>query len=203
MQADVLLASPLARTRKTAEIIAPALGLAVTLDDDLQEFRIGKRDGIADEDIASAFGLVDFEKEPARPVAPGGESWNEFTQRVCGAFERITRNYDGKTIVIVSHDGVIAVSFLYFLELPALKFVKGIFRPAFGQLYTNTTSITNWYKSLFRDFQEQEPMWTLVRYNDDVHLYDIGSEKRINWKEITPEFGGGPGKRPVRIRMKG
>jgi hypothetical protein len=83
-----------------------------------------------------------------------------------------------------------------------LKFVKGLFRPAFGQFYTNTTSITNWYKSLFSEFQPQEPAWTLVRYNDDVHLYDIGSEARINWNAISPTFVGGPGKRPVRIKAE-
>lgn len=49
--ADILLSSPLLRARATAEIIAPALDLPVTLDDDLQEFRIGNREGIADEDI--------------------------------------------------------------------------------------------------------------------------------------------------------
>ena len=202
IQADVLITSPLLRASATAEILAPALGLPVMVDEDFQEFRIGNRTGIPDKDIGEAFGLVEFEREPLRPVAPGGESWQQFTTRISSAFGRITRDYDGKTIVIVTHDGVICASFLYFLELPSLKFVKGIFRPAFGQFYTNTTSITNWYKSLFTDLQPQEPIWTLVRYNDDVHLYDIGSETRINWNAISPMFSGGPGKRPVRIRTR-
>ncbi len=201
IQADILISSPLLRASTTAEIIAPALGIPVVMDEDFQEFRIGNRPGIADKDMGKVFGLVDFEREPLRPVAPGGESWRQFTTRISGAFDRITRDYDGKTIVIVTHDGVICAAFLYFLDLPSLKFVKGIFRPAFGQFYTNTTSITNWYKSIFSDLQPQEPVWTLVRYNDDVHLYDIGSETRINWNAISPPFAGGPGKRPVRIKM--
>lgn len=201
IQADVLIASPLLRAKTTAEIIAPALGLPVVLDDDFQEFRIGNREGISDKDIGEIFELVDFEHEPLRIIAPGGENWQQFTTRIKSAFDRITRDYDGKTVVIVTHDGVICASFLYFLGLSSLKFVKGLFRPAFGQFYTNTTSITNWYKSLFSDFQPQEPIWTLVRYNDDVHLYDIGSETRINWNAISPIFAGGPGKRPVRIKV--
>lgn len=200
IRADVLISSPLLRARTTAEILAPALGLPVMMDEDFQEFRIGNRAGIADKDIGEAFGLVDFEREPLRPVAPGGESWQQFTTRISSAFDRITRDYDGKTVVIVTHDGVICASFLYFLGLPSLKFVKGIFRPAFGQFYTNTTSITNWYKSLFSDLQPQGPVWTLVRYNDDVHLYDIGSETRINWNAISPAFAGGSANRPVRIK---
>ena|SRR5579872_2305233 len=200
IRADVLIASPLLRAKTTAEIIAPTLGLPVTLDEDFQEFRIGNRVGIADKDIDETFDLVDFEHEPLRTVAPGGESWQQFITRITHAFDRITRDDDGKTIVIVTHDGVICASFLYFLGLPPLKFVKGIFRPAFGQFYTNTTSITNWHKSLFSDLQPQEPLWTLVRYNDDIHLYDMGSEARINWNAISPVFTGGPGMRPVRIK---
>ncbi len=202
IQADILISSPLLRARATAEMLAPALGLPVMLDEEIEEFRIGNRDGIADREIGERFGIVDFEREPERPVAPGGESWQQFVTRISGAFARIARDNDGKTIVIVTHDGVICTSFLYFIGLPSLKFVKGIFRPAFGQFYTNNTSITNWYKSLFDGLQPQEPIWTLVRYNDNVHLYDIGSNERINWHVLSPAFRGGPGKQPMQIQEK-
>ena len=199
IQADVLISSPLLRARTTAEIIAPALGLPVMLDDEFQEFRIGNRADTSGKDSGELSSFVDFEREPLRILALGGESWKQFISRITCAFDRITHDLDGKTILIVTHDGVICASFLYFLGLQSLKFVKGMFRPAFGQFYTNTTSITNWYKSLFSDLQPQEPVWTLVRFNDDVHLYDIGSETRINWNAISPVFTGGPGIRPVRI----
>ncbi len=199
INADVLLASPLTRTRQTAEIIAPALGLPVTVEHDLREFRIGSREDLSGAEIVARYGLVDFATEPLRPVTPEGESWSRFTERVFGAFERITRAYDGRTIVAVCHDGIVAASFLYFFGLENLRFVKGIFRPAYAQLYTNTTSITYWHKSLFRDFQAQEPQWTLARYNDDVHLYDMASPARIPWQDISVRFEGGPGSRPVRV----
>ena len=128
IQADVLISSPLLRARTTAEIIAPALGLPVMLDDDFQEFRTGNRVGIADKDIDEAFSFVDFEREPLRIAAPGGESWQQFITRISGAFDRIAHDYDGKAVVIVTHDGVICASFLYFLGLPSLKFVKGLIR---------------------------------------------------------------------------
>jgi probable phosphoglycerate mutase len=201
IHADVLISSPLQRARQTAEIIAPALHLPVTLDEGFQEFRIGDRSWVSSKEIVEKYGLVDFAREPERPIVPGGESWLQFTARVSGAFERVIQAHDGKTIVIVCHDGIIGVSFLYFFGLETLKFVKGIFRPAFAQLYTNVTSITYWHKNLFRDVpQEQEPQWTLVRYNDDVHLYDIGLPERIPWQQITPRFGGGPGLRPVQVK---
>lgn len=37
--ADVLIASPLPRARQTAEMLAPALGLMVTLDAEMEEWR--------------------------------------------------------------------------------------------------------------------------------------------------------------------
>lgn len=197
INADVLIASPLRRARETAEIIAPALALPVTLDPDFKEFELGDCAGIPEEEIASRFGIVDFEREPHRPVAPGGETWAGFTQRVCGAFERVTQTYADKTIVIVTHDGVVALSFLYCFGLPALKFVKGLFRPAFPQLFNQNTAITYWHK---HRFPAQPPEWTLARYNDDVHLYDIGSPAPLNWQSIAPQFGGGPLARPVRVQ---
>lgn len=39
----------------------------------------------------------------------------------------------------------------------------------------------------------------LVRYNDDVHLYDIGLPDHIPWQQVTPNFSGGPGLRPVQV----
>ncbi len=201
IRADVLISSPLQRARQTAEIIAPALGLPVTLDEGFQEFRIGDRSWVSVREIVEKYGLVDFEREPTRPVAPGGESWSQFAERVGAAFERVVNTYDGKTIVIVCHDGIVGISFLHFFGLEALKLVKGIFRPAFAQLYTNTTAITYWHKSFFHDVpHEQEPQWMLVRYNDDVHLYDIGLPDHIPWQQITPHFNGGHGQRPVQIK---
>ena len=199
IKADVLIASPLRRTRETAEIIAPALGLSVTLDADFREFELGDYAGIPEEEITSRLGLVDFEREPNRPVAPGGETWAEFTRRVCGAFERVTQTYAGKTSVVVTHDGVVALSFLYCFGLPSLKFVKGLFRPAFPQLFNQNTAITYWHK---HRFPAQPPEWTLVRYNDDVHLYDIGSPTPLPWQSISPQFTGGPLERPARVRLE-
>ncbi len=46
ISADVLIASTMPRARQTAEIIAPALGLPILWDDDVQEMRSGEADGM-------------------------------------------------------------------------------------------------------------------------------------------------------------
>ncbi|NCC33746.1 MAG: histidine phosphatase family protein, partial [Chloroflexia bacterium] len=55
LQADVLIASTLPRARQTAEIIQPALGLPIILDDEVQELRLGEADGMTNQEAWAIF----------------------------------------------------------------------------------------------------------------------------------------------------
>jgi probable phosphoglycerate mutase len=113
IRADVLLASTLPRARQTAEIIAPAFGLPIIWDDDLHEIRPGDEvDGLPEEEFFARYGRPDFEQDPFRPLAPGGENWAQFILRICTTLDRIVREYAGKTIVLVCHGGVIDTTFI-------------------------------------------------------------------------------------------
>jgi len=105
IQADVLLSSPLRRARETAQIIAPALGLAVLVDEDLQEINLAEAEGLTDEQIRDRFGLFHLEQEPFRRIARSGESLTGFHLRTCRALDRILREYAGQSIVVVGHGG--------------------------------------------------------------------------------------------------
>ena len=179
--ADVLIASTFLRAKQTAEIIAPALGLPIVWDDEVQELRPGEADGMRIKEVWEKFGEVDFEQNPFQQVAPGGENWGQFMLRVGTALNRIIRQYDGKTIVVVCHGGVIDGSFLYFFKMGALHVPPLRF-------YTHNTSITHWQKEAF---YERPPHWRLIKYNDDMHLRDIGSQTRIPWEAIyaRPQVG--------------
>ena len=54
--ADALIASTLPRARQTAEIIAPALGLPIQFDDEVQEMRPGDADGMNSDEAREKFG---------------------------------------------------------------------------------------------------------------------------------------------------
>ena len=181
---DVLIASTLPRARQTAEIIAPALNQSISLDDEMQELREGKATGMKLEQAQMKYGHFNPEQEPFRPPAPGGESWGQFTLRVAAALDRITSIYEGKTIVIVCHGGVIESSFIYFFRMES-------FAPPQTDFEIHNTSITYWQKSDSKDqSSEQSPHWRIIRYNDDFHLRDIDSLTRINWKDFgapTPQ----------------
>ena len=175
IEADVLIASTFPRAQQTAEIIAPALGLPLILDDTIQELRPGEADGMPVETYRKTYSAVDFMQNPYQPIAPGGENWGQFMLRVGGALNRIVRTYEGKTIVLVCHGGVIDGSFLYFFKMSAWTLPPARF-------YTRNTSITHW-KQLTLETNE-EKYWHLMKYNDAFHLYDIGTNAHIPWGEI-------------------
>jgi probable phosphoglycerate mutase len=174
--ADVLIASTLPRAQQTAEIIVPALGLPLILDDSVQELRPGEAEGMTEESFREKFGGVDFEDDPYRPVAPGGESWGQFMLRVGSALHRIVRAHEAQTIVLVCHGGVIDGSFLYFFRMSA-------WTPPRGRFYTRNTSITHWQQLTSRS---EEKHWHLIKYNDSFHLRDIGTSASIPWGQLLP-----------------
>jgi 2,3-bisphosphoglycerate-dependent phosphoglycerate mutase len=158
--ADTLVASSLPRARQTAEIIAPALDIPILLDDDLQELRPGEADGLSLKEAMERFSIPDFERDVFRPISPGGESWAQFMFRVYATLDRITREQDERSVVIVTHGGFIDGALLYFFGQNPLASPKVGFS-------TRHVSITNWKK---RKRWSGTEGWHLVVYNDTAHL---------------------------------
>jgi len=177
--ADVLIASTLPRARQTAEIIAPALGLPVIADDDVQEMRVGEFDGLPWEEVKDR--VPDFRQNPFQPFGPGGENWGQFALRVGNALHRITAEHAGKTIVVVCHGGVIDGSLLYFFGLPTLAPLPT------ASLYTRNTSLTLWERQddARGERDDEPPRWHLKLYNDDLHTRDIEAPERIRWVRLA------------------
>ncbi len=174
IKADVFIASTFPRARQTAEIIAPALDAPLTFDDAIQEFRPGKAEGMPVEMFRKTYGEPDYEDDPYRLIAPGGENWGQFMLRVGTALDRITREHEGKTILLVCHGGVIDGAFLYFFKVSAWTLPPTRF-------YTRNTSITHWQQI---PSEKHEMHWHLIKYNDAFHLHDIGTPAHIPWGEI-------------------
>ena len=106
--AEVLIASPLNRTRQTAEAIARTTGLEIIFDEAWFELSFGSWDGKSIEEVK--------EEEPdayqawlnSTAYAPGGgESWDQATVRIEEALEKLVAEYPGKNIIVVTHNGVI------------------------------------------------------------------------------------------------
>ncbi|MGJ5897334.1 bifunctional RNase H/acid phosphatase [Streptomyces niveiscabiei] len=102
---EVIVASPLARTRETAEAVATRLGLDVAVDDGLRETDFGAWEGLTfkevrerhPEDMAAWLG------DPAARPTGGGESFAEVAERIAATRDRLTSAYAGRTVLVVSH----------------------------------------------------------------------------------------------------
>jgi probable phosphoglycerate mutase len=176
IKADVLIASPLPRARQTAEIIAPALGLPILFDQEVEEMRPGEADGLTFAEADAKYGeYPDYRVEPFRVHAPGSENWPQFVVRASAALYRITHEYEGKTIVIVCHGGVVDGSLSYFFGLSANL-------PTRVALFCHNASITQWRKGIL---PKHPDVWQLVNYNDALHLRGLDSGRSINWAALA------------------
>ena len=106
--AEILIASPLNRTRQTAEAISRTTGLEIIFDKAWYELSFGDWDGRSIEEVR--------EQEPDQYQAwlnsssyapPGGEPYDEASIRIEEALEKLVAEYPGKKIIVVTHNGVI------------------------------------------------------------------------------------------------
>ncbi|GII59112.1 bifunctional RNase H/acid phosphatase [Planotetraspora thailandica] len=101
---DVIVSSPLARARQTAEALAGRTGVTVVVEDDLRETDFGAWEGHTFAEIQESWPgelaawLADPETAP-----PGGESFAAVARRVERAQARIVEKHQGKTVLVVSH----------------------------------------------------------------------------------------------------
>jgi ribonuclease H / adenosylcobalamin/alpha-ribazole phosphatase len=99
-----VVSSPLQRAYDTAAAAAKALGLDVTVDDDLIETDFGVWEGLTFTEAA--------ERDPelhrrwlrdTSTAPPDGESFDDVLERVCRARERVIAAHQGATVLLVSH----------------------------------------------------------------------------------------------------
>jgi len=169
--ADSLYASVLPRAVETAGLLAPALaprdgdGVAgppppVVEECEFCELHPGEADGLDWSEFSVRFGNPDWDTDPGRPIAPGGESWTGFVHRVAGALDTVAARHPGGLVVVACHAGVVEASLL--AKLPVVDGLSG----ARMQLRTQHASLTTW--------EVDGGRWKLLGYNDGAH--HLGTE---------------------------
>jgi len=99
-----IVSSPIARTRETAQVIANQLGLSVQTEDDIAEIAFGEWDGRTNQEVATAWPeQYSAWRGDVKIAPPGGESLEEFDLRVQRGRQRILSEFEGQTVVVVSH----------------------------------------------------------------------------------------------------
>lgn len=101
---DAVVASPVRRTRETADLIAAELGLEVTEEPAFAEMEFGSWDGRSFAEVAAAdqAGMDAWFADLA--AAPhGGESFHDVHGRVLAGLDRVLAEHGGGTLVVASH----------------------------------------------------------------------------------------------------
>ncbi len=102
---DLVISSPLARARRTAEIVAESLDVPLELDPAWMERSFGILQGASLRELARQVPPPDY-FHPYDPIGGSGESQVELYTRACLALEKILRQPAGSYLV-VSHGGIL------------------------------------------------------------------------------------------------
>jgi probable phosphoglycerate mutase/uncharacterized phosphatase len=100
-----IVASPLVRAARTAEIIADAISVPLTIDAGIIEFDFGSFEGLPVRDlmirhgVTSATGLVSI-------LPADGENWDAMTERSLACVSTWLDRHPGEHFLFVCHDAV-------------------------------------------------------------------------------------------------
>lgn len=125
---SAVYSSDLKRALATAEAIAEYHGVDVVVEPALREMDQGRFEGLSFVKIKEEHReLLDrWRQSPELVTVPGGESLPDVQERAYRTIQKISVEYNGKTVVVVSHHFVIATLLCKILELPLREF--GSFR---------------------------------------------------------------------------
>ncbi|WP_224283704.1 bifunctional RNase H/acid phosphatase [Streptomyces sp. LS1784] len=102
---QAVVASPMRRTRQTAEAVAARLGLEVRYEDGLREVDFGDWEGLTFAEVRERYPddlTAWLGSAKARPTG-SDESFATLTHRAGVARDKILARYAGKTVLVVSH----------------------------------------------------------------------------------------------------
>ncbi|WP_055533722.1 bifunctional RNase H/acid phosphatase [Streptomyces graminilatus] len=102
---EAIVASPLARTRQTAEAVATRLGLDVTVDDGLRETDFGAWEGLTFGEVRERYpdDLNAWLASPKAEPTGGGESFATTARRMAVTRDKLIAAHAGRTVLLVTH----------------------------------------------------------------------------------------------------
>jgi broad specificity phosphatase PhoE len=123
--------SDLARTRRSAEILAATHRLASLPLAGLREFAMGRWEGLTAEEIRARApeAFTEWMADVGRFQFPGGECLEQVATRSWAAFEDIVAAHDGEAVAVVAHGGSIRAILCRALDVPLARLL------ALGQDY--------------------------------------------------------------------
>jgi ribonuclease H / adenosylcobalamin/alpha-ribazole phosphatase len=117
---DVVVTSPVRRTRESAEILGARLERTVSVEEGLAEMEFGTWEGLTFAEIQERYpaDLDSWLGSLDHMPGGGGESFRVVAKRVLGSLERLLSDHAGQTVLVVSHVTPIKVLVAHALGAP-------------------------------------------------------------------------------------
>jgi alpha-ribazole phosphatase len=157
--AAAIYTSDILRAAETAEIVGAATGLTPEPMPNLREIDVGQWEGLTPEELYRRFPehMAAFDRDPARTVRLGGESYAQLQERALIALNDIHAAYPSDELVLaVSHGGTIRALLCHIIGLDLAHF---------GRLWLDNGSLT--------ELRHGAHGWRLVRLNDVAHMEGV------------------------------
>jgi broad specificity phosphatase PhoE/ribonuclease HI len=152
---DVVLASPMRRTRQTADAVAAALGATVREVDGFRECAFGEWEALTYDEVKQGWPAeLDAWRGDPKTAPPGGESFADVRRRVLRARDQLLARYPRQSVLVVSHVTPIKVLVADALGAPMAALYRMELSPA-------TLTEVQWYEG---------GQSSLRRFNDSAHL---------------------------------
>jgi probable phosphomutase (TIGR03848 family) len=113
-----IYASPLERTRETAEIVGRHLSLPATILNDLAELDFGEWTGKTFDEVRKDPRWPAWASHRSLSCIPGGETMREVQRRVVEAIMEMREQHPSEAVVVVSHGDVIRAALVFALGMP-------------------------------------------------------------------------------------
>jgi probable phosphoglycerate mutase len=152
---DVVVSSPMRRTRQTADLVGSALGLQVREVDGVRECAFGEWEGLTFAEVKQRWPaeLAAWLGDPA-VAPPGGESFAAVRRRVQVARDQLLARYPGRTVLVVTHVTPIKLLVRAALDAPMSVLYRMELTPA-------SLTEVHWFPN---------GTASLRRFNDGAHL---------------------------------
>lgn len=117
---SIIYASPLSRTRESAQILAASCQRPLQIADELREMHFGDFEGLTCDEIALRHPALyqQWMETPTKIRFPNGETFVEMKARVLLKFAGILGAHAGQSVAIVSHGGVNRIVLAWALQMP-------------------------------------------------------------------------------------
>jgi broad specificity phosphatase PhoE/ribonuclease HI len=150
-----VLASPMRRTRQTADAVAAALGVTVREVEGFRECAFGEWEGLTFDEVRARW-PAELDRWLGDPTVepPGGESFVDVRRRVLRARDQVLARYPRQTVLVATHVTPIKVLVTDALRAP----VEAVHRM---ELSPATLTELQWFEA---------GQTSMRRFNDAAHL---------------------------------